>query len=154
MTRSSADEQPTRDSDAASAPPDREPALRTLAMPGDANPNGDIFGGWVLAQMDLAGAVPAYAAARGRIATVAVDALRFHKPVMVGDLVSCYAEILRVGTTSIAVRIETWVRRRFDSSEVRVTEGTFVYVAIDEEGRPRPVPKEAPKELPKEPPAR
>lgn len=124
-------------------PPSSEPALRTLAMPGDANPNGDIFGGWVLAQMDLAGAVPAYAAAKGRIATVAVDALRFHKPVAIGDLVSCYAEIIRIGTTSIAVRIETWVRRRFDESEVKVTEGTFVYVAIDDEGQPRAVPKGA-----------
>ena len=123
--------------------PTEEPALRTLAMPSDANPNGDIFGGWVLAQMDLAGAVPAYAAAKGRIATVAVDALRFHKPVSIGDLVSCYAEIIRIGTTSIAVRIETWVRRRFDESEVKVTEGTFVYVAIDEQGQPRAVPKGA-----------
>jgi acyl-CoA thioesterase YciA len=130
-------------SDGGDGPPSREPALRTLAMPGDANPNGDIFGGWVLAQMDLAGAVPAYAAARGRIATVAVDALRFHKPVAIGDLVSCYAEIIRIGTTSIAVRIETWVRRRFDESEVKVTEGTFVYVAIDEQGQPRAVPKDA-----------
>lgn len=119
-------------------PPSNEPALRTLAMPGDANPNGDIFGGWVMSQMDLAGSVPAYAVAKGRIATVAVDALRFHKPVMIGDLVSCYAEVIRVGTTSIAVRIETWARRR-SGDEVRVTEGTFVYVAIDEQGRPRPV---------------
>ncbi|MEX2629926.1 MAG: acyl-CoA thioesterase [Tistlia sp.] len=136
MTRSGGAEQ-----EEGGGPPRREPALRTLAMPGDANPNGDIFGGWVLAQMDLAGAVPAYAAAKGRIATVAVDALRFHKPVSIGDLVSCYAEVTRVGTTSIAVRIETWVRRRFDDEELKVTEGTFVYVAIDEAGRPRPVPK-------------
>lgn len=142
MTRSSEKSQPAPASEGDSGPPDREPALRTLAMPGDANPNGDIFGGWVLAQMDLAGSVPAYAAARGRIATVAVDALRFHKPVMVGDLVSCYAEIIRIGTTSISVRIETWVRRRVDSSETRVTEGTFVYVAIDGQGKPRPVPRD------------
>ena len=110
-------------------------------MPGDANPNGDIFGGWVLAQMDLAGAVPAYAAAKGRVATVAVDALRFHKPVMIGDLVSCYANVERLGNTSISVRIQTWVRRRFDDSELKVTEGIFVYVAIDDSGQPRPVPR-------------
>ena len=118
--------------------------MRTLAMPGDANPNGDIFGGWVLAQMDLAGAVPAYAAAKGRVATVAVDALRFHKPVMIGDLVTCYAWVEKLGNTSISVRIQTWVRRRFDESELKVTEGTFVYVAIDEQGRPRPVPRPMP----------
>ncbi|SMF24301.1 acyl-CoA thioesterase YciA [Tistlia consotensis] len=123
-------------------PPAEEPALRTLAMPADANPNGDVFGGWVLAQMDLAGAVPASALARGRIATVAVEALRFHKPVMIGDLVSCYARIERVGTTSIAVRIQTWARRRFGDENVKVTEGIFVYVSIDDSGRPRPVPKD------------
>lgn len=109
-------------------------------MPADANVNGDIFGGWVLSQMDLAGAVPAAARARGRIATVAVEAMRFHKPVLVGDLVSCYARILREGTTSITVVIETWARRRFTQEEVKVTEGTFVYVAIDEQGGPRPLP--------------
>ncbi len=123
-------------------PPPGEPALRTLAMPADANPNGDVFGGWVLAQMDLAGSVPAAARAGGRIATVAVDAMRFHRPIFIGDLVSCYAAIKRVGTTSIAVEVETWVRRRAGKEVVRVTEGTFVYVAIDEAGRPRPVPAE------------
>ena len=124
------------------APPTGEPALRTFAMPADANPSGDIFGGWVLAQMDLAGAVPAVRRARGRVATVAVDAMRFHKPVFVGDLVSCYAEVVRVGTTSMTVRIETWAERRPTGAKVRVTEGTFVYVALDESGRPRPVPAE------------
>lgn len=123
-------------------PPPGEPALRTLAMPADANPNGDVFGGWVLAQMDLAGSVPAAARAGGRIATVAVDAMRFHRPIFIGDLVSCYAAIKRVGTTSIAVEVETWVRRRAGQEVVRVTEGTFVYVAIDEAGRPRTVPDE------------
>lgn len=124
----------------ADRPPDEQPALRAQPMPADANVNGDIFGGWVLSQMDLAGAVPAAARARGRIATVAVEAMRFHKPVLVGDLVSCYARILREGTTSITVVIETWARRRFTQEEVKVTEGTFVYVAIDEQGRPRPLP--------------
>lgn len=117
-----------------------EPALRALAMPADANPNGDIFGGWVLAQMDLAGAVPAARRAGGRIATVAVDAMRFHRPVFIGDLVSCYARVVKTGTTSISVLVETFAERRHDGSEVKVTEGTYVYVAIDEAGRPRPIP--------------
>ncbi len=121
-------------------PPGGEPALRTQAMPADANPNGDIFGGWVLAQMDLAGAVPAVDRAKGRVTTVAVDAMRFHRPIFIGDLVSCYADVVRVGTTSVSVKIETWVRRRSDRSMVKVTEGTFVYVAIDEGGRPRSLP--------------
>ncbi|TQV79083.1 acyl-CoA thioesterase [Denitrobaculum tricleocarpae] len=121
-----------------------EPALRALAMPADANPNGDIFGGWVLAQMDLAGAVPAARRAGGRIATVAVDAMRFHRPVFIGDLVSCYARIVKTGTTSISVLVETYAERRHDGSVVKVTEGTYVYVAIDEEGRPRPIPEGSP----------
>ena len=120
-----------------------EPALRALAMPADANPNGDIFGGWVLAQMDLAGAVPAARRAGGRIATVAVDAMRFHRPVFIGDLVSCFARIVKTGTTSISVLVETYAERRHDGSEVKVTEGTYVYVAIDEAGRPRPIPGES-----------
>ncbi|MCZ6721376.1 MAG: acyl-CoA thioesterase [Proteobacteria bacterium] len=124
------------------SPPGSEPALRTLAMPRDANPNGDIFGGWVVSQMDLAGGVPAAARARGRIVTVSIDAMRFHRPIYIGDLVSCYAEILRVGTTSITVRIKTWAKRRRDGSLAKVTEGTFVYVAVDEKGRPRPVPRD------------
>ena len=108
-------------------------------MPADANPNGDIFGGWVLSQMDLAGAVPAVELAKGRVATVAVDSMRFLQPIFVGDLVSCYAEVVRVGTSSMTVRIETWSRRARLSEEVLVTEGTYVYVAIDENGRPRPI---------------
>jgi len=121
-------------------PPPGAPALRTLAMPGDANPNGDIFGGWVLSQMDLAGGVPAAELARGRVATVAVNAMRFHAPVHIGDLLSCYAEVEKVGTTSITVKIEAWARRRRQAGEDHlVTEGTFVYVAIDEQGKPRPV---------------
>jgi acyl-CoA thioesterase YciA len=123
-------------------PPAEMPALRTLAMPADANANGDIFGGWVLAQMDLAGAVLAAEAAKGRIATVAVEAMRFHKPVYIGDLLSCYARIVRVGTTSLSVKIETWARRYRYGEEVKVTEGLFVYVAIDEAGRPRTLPQE------------
>ena len=123
-------------------PPDAEPALRTLAMPADANPNGDIFGGWVLAQMDLAGGVAAARRAGGRTVTVAVEAMRFHAPIAVGDLVTCYAEVVKTGTTSITVDIQTWARRRRGTVEAKVTEGTFIYVAIDDNGRPRPLPEE------------
>lgn len=122
------------------SPPDGlEPALRTLAMPADANPNGDIFGGWIMAQMDVAGAVLAVRRAKGRVVTVAVDAMSFHRPVFIGDLVSCYATISRVGRSSIAVDVQTWVERRKDARHEKVTEGLFTYVAIDESGRPRAV---------------
>jgi acyl-CoA thioesterase YciA len=121
-------------------PPGGEPALRLFAMPKDANANGDVFGGWVMSQMDLAGAVPAVERAAGRIATVAVNAMRFHQPIAVGDLVTCYARIEDTGTTSISVKVETWARRRGTAQQVKVTEGTFVYVAIDESGAKRPLP--------------
>ena len=117
----------------------RVPAVRTLAMPADANASGDIFGGWLLSQMDIAGGIAAHDLSRGRVATVAVEAMEFHLPVYVGDLVSCYAEVTRVGRTSITVRVETEARRRHGGDTVKVTEGTFVYVALDETGRPRPV---------------
>jgi acyl-CoA thioesterase YciA len=119
----------------------REPAVRTLAMPADANPNGDIFGGWLMAQMDLAGGIVASARAGGRVATVAVDGMEFHEPVYIGDLVSCYADIVRVGRTSITIKIETYARSGRGGETVKVTEGTFVYVAINDRGRPRKVPK-------------
>jgi acyl-CoA thioesterase YciA len=119
--------------------PAREPALRTFAMPADANPNGDIFGGWLMAQMDLAGAVAAMRRAHGRVATVAVDAMTFHKPVFVGDLVSCYAEVVRVGRSSMTVTVETFVERRASRRTEKVTEATFTFVALDRDGRPRPV---------------
>ena len=129
--------------DADAAPIDREsgqPSLRTVAMPADTNPNGDIFGGWILSQMDLAGGTHAFYAARGRVATVALTAMSFHKPVYVGDEVSCYCRTERVGTTSLAVRVETWVRRRREALEEElVTEGLFTFVALDRRGRPRPV---------------
>ncbi len=121
-------------------PPGSEPALRVFAMPKDANANGDVFGGWVMSQMDLAGAVPAVERAGGRIATVAVNAMRFHQPIAVGDLVTCYADIASTGTTSISVKVETWAKRRRTSTQVKVTEGTFVYVAIDENGAKRALP--------------
>ncbi len=120
----------------------REPAVRTLAMPADANPSGDIFGGWLMAQMDIAGGIVAGVRAGGRVATVAVDGMEFHQPVYVGDLVSCYAEVARVGRSSIAIKVETLARRRQGGETVKVTEGTFTYVAIDDDRRPRRVPKE------------
>jgi acyl-CoA thioesterase YciA len=109
-------------------------------MPADTNPAGDIFGGWLLAQMDIGGAVPAVERARGRVATVAVDGMTFEQPVYVGDLVSVHAEIVRVGRTSITVQVEAWARRQRTGDEVRVTMGRFTYVAIDDERRPRAVP--------------
>ena len=118
-----------------------EPAIRTIPMPSDVNSNGDIFGGWVLAQMDVAGGIVAAQQAKGRVATVAIAAMSFHQPIKVGDVVSIYADIAKVGKTSITVVMETVARRRLDPAEIRVTEGTFVYVAIDDSGRPRPVPK-------------
>jgi acyl-CoA thioesterase YciA len=120
-----------------------EPALRAIAMPGDANPNGDIFGGWLLAQMDLAGGSVATQRARGRCATVAITEMVFHMPVYIGDEVSCYAQIQRVGRTSITIHIESWARRHRRDTRVKVTEGTFTYVAIGEDRRPRAVPPEA-----------
>jgi acyl-CoA thioesterase YciA len=116
-----------------------ECALRAIAMPGDTNPNGDIFGGWLLSQMDLAGGNIAIGRAKGRVATVAIEAMKFYKPVLVGDEVSCYGEILRVGRTSIAVKIETWSRRQAGTERIKVTEGVFTYVAIDKDRYPRPV---------------
>jgi acyl-CoA thioesterase YciA len=117
----------------------REPAVRTVPLPADANPNGDIFGGWVLSQMDIAGGAIAGRRARGRVATVAIDAMTFKRPIAVGDVVSIYGEVVRIGRTSITVHLETIVERRFGETEIPVTEGTFVYVAIDDAGRPRPL---------------
>ncbi len=117
-------------------------SLRTVAMPANANPSGDIFGGWIMSQMDIAGGIHAYEVAKGRVATVAVDAMTFHLPVYVGDVVSCYCSTVRIGTTSIAVLVETWVSRRSSGDLEKVTEGRFTFVAIDEDGRPRPVPKD------------
>jgi len=118
-----------------------EASLITLAMPADANPNGDIFGGWLMSQMDIAGSNYAYFIAHGRVATVAVEGMAFHLPVYVGDVVSCYCSTKRIGRTSMAIRVETWVRRR-DGAHERVTEGLFTFVAIDAEGRPTPVPRD------------
>jgi len=118
-----------------------EPIIRTIPMPADLNGNGDVFGGWVLSQMDIAGGVIAARQAQGRVATVAVEAMTFHRPIYVGDLVSLYGRVVKTGNTSIHVHIETLVERHDRSAPITVTEGTYIYVAIDERGRPRPVPK-------------
>jgi acyl-CoA thioesterase YciA len=122
--------------------PEGQPVGRIIAMPADTNPEGDIFGGWLLAQMDLAGATPAFELARGRCATVAVDGMVFHQPVAVGDEVSIYARVVASGRTSIRVHVEAWKRARgqHEAEAVRVTEGVFTYVAIDADRRPRPLP--------------
>ena len=121
---------------------DLQPAVRTLAMPADTNPSGDIFGGWVLAQMDIAAGTVAIARAKGRVATVALDGMAFHQPIMVGDVVSCYAQVARVGRSSITLHVEAWAKRGRTGEEIKVTEGRFTCVAIDENRKPRPVPPE------------
>ncbi|WP_270934106.1 acyl-CoA thioesterase [Falsiroseomonas oryzae] len=124
------------------APPTDAPLLRTIAMPADANPNGDIFGGWLMGLMDLAAGNAAGRRARGRVATVAVDAMVFHSPVLVGDEVSIYGRIVSVGRSSMKIEIEAWRRERADESANVVTEAVFTFVAIDAARRPRPVPPE------------
>lgn len=121
-------------------PEDRVPTLRVIAMPADTNFNGDIFGGWILAQMDLAGSSAAWEAAGGRLATVGVEAMSFVRPIKVGDDVSIYAEVTRTGRTSIRVEMDSWVRRRLTGEKMLVTRGIFTYVAINEDGSPRVLP--------------
>ena len=113
--------------------------IRTLAMPADTNPAGDIFGGWVMSQMDIAGAIAAVERARGRVVTVAVEAMTFIAPVKVGDILCVYTSIERVGTTSITVAVEAWARRNRLDDRVKVTDGHFVYVSLGEDGRKRPI---------------
>jgi len=124
----------------APVPPEDIPVIRIIAMPADTNPDGDIFGGWLLAQMDLAGSTPAFRLARGRCATIAVDAMVFHQPVHVGDEVSIHARVVKVGRTSIRVHVEAWKRARASDQISRVTEGVFTYVAIGTDRQPRPLP--------------
>jgi acyl-CoA thioesterase YciA len=126
--------------DAAFLPHRGQPILRTQTMPSDLNGNGDIFGGWVLSQMDIAGGIMASRRAGGRVATVAITAMQFVQPIKVSDLVSIYGTVEKVGRTSIAINLETVVVRALDPTEIKVTSGTFVYVAIDDDGKPRPVP--------------
>ncbi|MDD2763022.1 MAG: acyl-CoA thioester hydrolase YciA [Opitutaceae bacterium] len=125
------------------AKPKGDLVVRTIAMPADTNSNGDIFGGWLLSQMDLGGAVLARNLARSRVVTVAIEAMSFIYPVFVGDIVTCYASQQSVGRTSMKIDIEAWVQRQTDGSLHRVTEGLFTYVAIDEAGRPHPVRRKA-----------
>lgn len=133
----------TRDDNADNAlPPGQMPVLRVVPMPADANQHGDIFGGWIMSQVDIAGGVVAAAAARGRVATVAVDSFVFKEPVLIGDRVSLYADVVRVGNTSITVNVECYAERNpADRHVVKVTEATLVYVATDTQRRPRPVPR-------------
>ena len=120
--------------------PKGELAIRSLAMPADTNQHGDIFGGWLMSQMDIAGGVTARARAHGRVATVAVTGFTFHRAVLVGDVVCCYADIQKVGTTSITIGVEAWVLRPQELKDhFKVTEGVFTFVALDETGKKCPV---------------
>jgi acyl-CoA thioesterase YciA len=120
-------------------PVDREPTLRVIPMPADANHTGDIFGGWIMAQVDLAGAVPAMRVAKGRVATVAVKSFVFKQPVFVGDVVSLYADVVRIGRTSITVSVEVYAQHRSAADAAKVTEAVLTYVAVDDNRRPRVV---------------
>ena len=115
-------------------------ALQTIPMPADTNFNGDIFGGWIMSQMDLGASVIATNRSVGKVATVAVNAMTFHKPVLVGDLVSIHAEMLKEGTTSMHIGVEVWATRRPQQKQIKVTEAVFVFVALDENGKKRPLP--------------
>ena len=123
-----------------SAPvPQGELAIQTMAMPKDTNANSDIFGGWLLSQMDIAGAIAAADVASGRVATVAIDGMVFLTPVHIGAIVTCYADILDIGRSSVRVMVEVWINSQHDGEPIKVTEGEFVYVAIDENGRTRAI---------------
>ncbi|AEK63809.1 MULTISPECIES: acyl-CoA thioesterase [Collimonas] len=122
-------------------PPDTMPQLRVMPMPSDANVHGDVFGGWIMAQVDIAGSLPATRRANGRVATIAVNSFLFKQPVFVGDLLSFYAEIVKVGNTSITVNVEVYAERnRLQTEVVKVTEATLTYVATDAQRKPRQLP--------------
>lgn len=123
--------------------PDECPTTRVLAMPLNANAAGDIFGGWIMSQVDIAGSIAAYRCANGRVVTVAVDSFHFKKPVFVGDLISCYAKVTKTGNTSITIHVEVYAeRKRDDDICIKVTEAVLTYVAVDKNRKPRPVPEE------------
>lgn len=123
--------------------PNKQPALRVVPMPADVNQNGDVFGGWIMAQVDIAGGVAAMRRARGRVVTVSVDSFLFRQPVSVGDVLSLYAEVVRIGRTSIAIKVEVFAERNFaDHHVVKVTEAQLTFVAIDANGKKRDVPAE------------
>lgn len=122
------------------AVPRGELTLQTIAMPCDTNANGDIFGGWLMSQMDLGSSILARSRARGRVATVAVDGMTFHHPVRVGDVLSIHAEMVREGRTSMQIQVEAWILRQPEGNRIKVTEARFVFVAVDEQGFKRPLP--------------
>lgn len=125
-----------------SIPKDRDPVLRVIPMPSDANVYGDVFGGWIMAQVDVGGSVAASRRAKGRIATIAVNSFTFQQPVFVGDLLSIYAEVIKTGTTSITVSVEVYAERNLDANKtVKVTEAVLTYVATNEQRQSRPLPK-------------
>lgn len=117
----------------------RDPVLRVVPKPSNININGHIFGGWILSQMDIAAGITAGRRARGPVATVAVDGMKFIRPILMGDILSIYADIARLGRTSMAIRVEVMVHRRGESDELQVTEGLFTFVALDADGKPRPI---------------
>jgi acyl-CoA thioesterase YciA len=123
----------------ADLPPDRQPAIRVTAMPADANAYGDIFGGWLMSLMDSAAGLVAARYAHGRAVTIAVEGMKFHAPVAVGDEVSVYADLVAVGRTSMTIEVEAWRRGRHEEEQCRVTQAKFVFVAIDADRRPRPI---------------
>lgn len=123
-------------------PTDKLPTIRVVAMPKDTNPGGSIFGGWIMSQIDSAAAIPALERARGRVVTVAVNSMEFHEPVFVGDVVSCYAEVIKTGRSSITVNVDVYAERNpTDPVIVKVTEARLTYVALDENRKPRPLPE-------------
>lgn len=115
--------------------------LRTLTMPADTNPAGDIFGGWLVSQMDMAGGILARSVTGGRVVTVSIDSMTFHQPVKVGDVIACWGGVERIGNSSMALRLQAWVLRQGQKPRVKVTEGIFTFVAVDETGRPRKIRK-------------
>ena len=119
--------------------PQGELAIQTVAMPRDTNANGDIFGGWLVSQMDMAGAITAADVAGGRVATVAIEGMAFLTPVHMGAVVSCYSDVLEVGRSSVRIVVEVWINSKHDGEPIKVTEGEFVFVAIDEKGRTRAI---------------
>lgn len=126
--------------DDASTEPRGELAVRTIAMPADTNANGDIFGGWVMSRMDQAGGIAGVGRSRGRVVTVAVDAMTFIRPVKVGDVLCVYTEVEKIGRTSMKIHVEAWAQRFMTHEREKVTDATFTFVAIDDDGRPRAVP--------------
>ncbi len=123
--------------------PKGELVIRTIAMPADTNPNGDIFGGWLMSQMDLGSGILASKTAKTRVVTVAVEGMSFLQPVRVGDTVACYAWVEKIGRTSMVIPVEVWVQRYMQTEQTRVTRGVFTYVAVDNEGKPVPVKRDA-----------